>query len=309
MRIPYWRKIIALPVIGIIFAGSVSFSMSATREKVADNKVVLIDEGGERIVLEKSAILSNTLEDSENVETFSVDDESVERILKESKAAAEALNHKISRSAEDSSVGIYDEACGYVDADFSEDWSLILINKENRIPDDYQFELATIKGDVKSDVRVAEHVIEMLQAARDDGVYIYICSPYRDKEKQEKLFEKKVKSYLRKGYEYEEAYDLASETVAIPGTSEHQVGLAFDFVTEEHQMLDAAFAETDGGMWLKEHAPDYGFILRYPDDKVDITEIEFEPWHYRYVGERAAKEITAMGLCLEEYDKLIGIVD
>ncbi|MCR5487680.1 MAG: M15 family metallopeptidase [Lachnospiraceae bacterium] len=309
MRIPYIRKICVLVLTGAAFVVTASFSVTATRKQVAENKVVLIDDSGDRIVLEKSDVLNVVQEGQGEVETFSADDEAVERILADTRAAAKALNERARAGTEDESIRIFDEKQGYVDADFSEDWSLILINKEHRIPPDYQFELATIKGDVKSDVRVAEHVIEMLQAAKDDGVYIFICSPYRDLEKQEMLFEKKIKSYTRKGYDYDEAYDLASETVAIPGTSEHQVGLAFDFVTQDHQTLDAEFAETDGGIWLKEHAPDYGFILRYPLDKTEITGIEFEPWHYRYVGVRAAREITALGLCLEEYDKLIGNVD
>ncbi len=210
----------------------------------------------------------------------------------------------------DESARIYsDESGEYVNADYADDWSLILINKQNHIPDDYEFELATIRGNVKSDVRVMPHVLEMLKAAQEDGVNLYICSPYRTPEKQKILFARKMQSYTKDGYSDEEAYELASQTVAIPGTSEHEVGLAFDFITSGYQQLDAGFAETDGGRWLKDHAKEYGFILRYPSGKEDITDIEFEPWHYRYVGEAAAREIMDRGLCLEEYDKEIGLVD
>ncbi len=210
----------------------------------------------------------------------------------------------------DESARIYsDEEGSYVNADYADDWSLILINKHNHIPDDYEFELETIRGNVKSDTRVMPHVLEMLKAAQEDGVNLYICSPYRTPEKQQLLFARKMKSYTMQGYSEAEAYDLASQTVAIPGTSEHEVGLAFDFIIPDYQQLDAGFGDTDGGKWLKEHAAEYGFILRYPKGKETITEIEYEPWHYRYVGEAAAKEIMGRELCLEEYDREIGLVD
>ena len=209
----------------------------------------------------------------------------------------------------DDSARVYDDKKGYVRASYKNDWSLILINKEHHIPDDYEFELETIRGQIKSDVRVIPYVLDMVNGAKKDGVVIQICSPYRSDERQEVLFKKKQKQYMKKGYSEEEAYDLASQTIAIPGTSEHQVGLAFDFISDDYKMLDAGFADTRAGRWLKEHSAEYGFILRYPLGKEKITEIEFEPWHYRYVGIPAAKEITRSGLCLEEYVSKIGAVD
>ena len=209
----------------------------------------------------------------------------------------------------DENARIFDEEKGYVKAAYKDDWSLILINKEHHIPDDYEFELETIRGQVKSDVRVIPYVLDMINGAREDGVVIYICSPYRSDDRQEVLFKKKQRQYMKKGYSEEEAYELASQTIAIPGTSEHQVGLAFDFISNDHKTLDAAFADTEGGKWLKKHCADYGFILRYPLGKENITQIEFEPWHFRYVGAKAAKEIMESGLCLEEYLKEIGAVE
>ena len=89
--------------------------------------------------------------------------------------------------------------------------------------------------------------------------------------------------------------------IAVPGTSEHHTGLAADIVTPTHQTLDPQFADTAAGKWLLEHAADYGFILRYPEDKQETTKIIYESWHYRYVGEEHAKAIKESGLCLEEY--------
>ena len=98
-----------------------------------------------------------------------------------------------------------------------------------------------------------------------------------------------------------EATRLASQIVLMPGTSEHNAGLAMDFGTNGNYTLDENFADTDAFRWLEEHAADYGFILRYEKDTQDITMVTYEPWHWRYVGEKAAKEIKASGVTLEEY--------
>ncbi len=204
-------------------------------------------------------------------------------------------------------IKVFDENTGnYVTADFDDDWALILVNKDHPIGKSYEFELGTIRGNIKSDVRIVSNVLDMIKAARNDNVILSICSPYRDYDRQVMLFNRKVKSYMRNGMTEEEAYEKAAETVAIPGTSEHQIGLAFDFISNDYTLLDAGFARTDAGAWLKANAADYGFILRYPANKVDVTEIEFEPWHYRYVGVAAAHEIMDNNLCLEEYVSMIG---
>ncbi len=192
---------------------------------------------------------------------------------------------------------------------FEDDWCLILINRDHLIPEDYEFELSTLKDNIKSDKRVTRHVLKMIRRAEAEGVKLYVCSPYRDIERQTELFERKVERLIKDGMSEEEAIEAASQTVAVPGASEHQVGLAFDFITEDYTCLDEGFEDTDAGKWLKENAADYGFILRYPRGKEDITGIEYEPWHYRYVGERAAREIMDRGITLEEYDREIGVVN
>ena len=141
----------------------------------------------------------------------------------------------------------------------------------------------------------------MVKAAKDEEIKLVICSPYRDLDRQKMLFDRKISSYMKKGYSYMDAYKLSSQAVTIPGASEHQVGLAIDIVTDNYTYLDDGFADTDAGKWLKDHCEEYGFILRYPADKEYITGIEFEPWHFRYVGRSAARVIMDNDLCLEEF--------
>ncbi|MCR4989798.1 MAG: M15 family metallopeptidase [Lachnospiraceae bacterium] len=181
------------------------------------------------------------------------------------------------------------------------DWRLTLINKQHPIPDGYEFVLGDLSGSMKCDERIINDLLTMVKAAMDDGVKLVICSPYRDLERQEMLFNRKIDAYMKKGYSYMDAYKLSSQAVTIPGSSEHQVGLAIDIVTDYYTYLDDGFADTDAGKWLAEHCDEYGFILRYPKDKEYITGIEFEPWHFRYVGKQAAKLIMDSGICLEEF--------
>lgn len=182
-----------------------------------------------------------------------------------------------------------------------DDWRLILINKQNSIPDDYTVKLGTIKGSMKCDERIIDDLRAMLQAASDDGVGLMICSPYRDMERQKYLFNRKIDRYMNTGMSYMEAYRLAGETVTVPGASEHQLGLALDIVCGEYTTLNAGFGETEAGKWLAEHSCEFGFILRYPLGKEYITGIDYEPWHFRYVGVDAATVITEEGITLEEF--------
>lgn len=185
-----------------------------------------------------------------------------------------------------------------------EDWKLVLINKQHPIPEDYTFTLGpikTIKGTMKCDERIIEELLAMMYAASEDGVNLAICSPYRDLAWQEVLFNRKIKAYMNKGMSYMEAYKISSQAVTVPGASEHQIGLAIDIVSDTYVTLDEGFADTSAGKWLAEHCAEYGFILRYPKGKEYITSIEFEPWHFRYVGKEAATIIMEEGLCLEEF--------
>lgn len=181
------------------------------------------------------------------------------------------------------------------------DWKLVLVNKQHPVPDDYTFTQATITKSMKCDARIIDSLTEMMQAAKNDGIDLIVCSPYRDYNRQTVLFNRKIDYYREKGYSYLEAYKLASMTVTVPGASEHQIGLAIDFLSTKYYALDEGFGKTDAGIWLREHSAEYGFILRYPKTKEYVTGITYEPWHFRYVGKDAAKIIMENNMALEEF--------
>ena len=181
------------------------------------------------------------------------------------------------------------------------DWRLILVNKQHSVPSDYDFPLGSLAQNIQCDERVIDDLVLMLRDARNAGMFIWIVSPYRSGDKQETLFNYDLNKYMQSGMNYIDAYRLAAEAVTLPGTSEHQIGLAFDIVNNEYAHLGEGFGETAEGKWLAQNCYKYGFILRYPKDKEYITTIEYEPWHFRYVGREAAAYMTLKGLTLEEF--------
>lgn len=214
--------------------------------------------------------------------------------------ASEAIVSESTESGEDSERT--DAADTAEQQEFrSDDWKLVLINKQNSIPDDYTFQLGTIKGKMQCDKRILEDLLAMLEAAEKDGVNLTICSPYRDLEYQQMLFNRKIKRYMNRGMSYMEAYQLSSQAVTVPGASEHQIGLALDIVCNSYMSLDEGFGDTEAGKWLAQNSCRFGFILRYPKGKENITGIEYEPWHFRYVGKSAATVIMEQGITLEEF--------
>ena len=179
---------------------------------------------------------------------------------------------------------------------------LILVNAQHPMPEDYaSLELEKVQGDYQMDRRAAGPMRQMISDARTQGVELLLCSAYRTRARQEVNFQNSVNSYMTMGYSEDQAVMATARLIAVPGTSEHETGLAADIVTPSYQRLDAGYAGTAAARWLLENAASYGFVLRYPEDKTEITGIDFEPWHYRYVGAEAAKEIMSQGLCLEEY--------
>ena len=185
-------------------------------------------------------------------------------------------------------------------------WMTRLVNSTSLLEEGYVPELAVVNSaGYKFDARAAEDLKAMLEAARSEGLSPMICSSYRSWEQQNTLFDKQVVKQQNMGLPYEEAYEKAKTVVAFPGTSEHQTGLAADIVATSHQMLDDSQEQTAEQQWLMEHCWEYGFILRYPKDKSDITGIIYEPWHYRYVGHEVAQYIHENSLCLEEYHELL----
>ncbi len=183
-----------------------------------------------------------------------------------------------------------------------DDWNLILVNPWNYIPDGYANTIKlTSFGSHKVDSRCYDSLKQMLADCKAAGNDPVICSSFRTAEGQTKLFNNAVKKYTDRGYSYEEAYKLAAKGTAIPGTSEHQLGLAVDIVSYSNWNLNESQLKTSTQQWLMKNSYKYGFILRYPTGKSNITGIIFEPWHYRYVGTEAATAIYDSGCCLEEY--------
>lgn len=182
------------------------------------------------------------------------------------------------------------------------EWNLLLINKDHSLPDDFTVpELTQLRNGHAIDARIYPSLQEMMDACRADGLDPLICSSFRTQEQQKELFSDKIDSLLAQGYSQNKAESEAALWVARPGTSEHQAGLAVDIVDTSYQQLDREQEYTPVQKWLMEHCAEYGFILRYPTDKSDITGIGYEPWHYRYVGREAAQFMMEKGICLEEY--------
>ncbi len=180
---------------------------------------------------------------------------------------------------------------------------LALVNKEFALPEDYSPEDLVIpdipfpfEEDLpKKQMReiAAKPLEEMFQAAEEAGLQLYAQSGYRSYERQDAIFASNANQH---------GEEEANTFSARPGESEHQTGLTMDVTSPDADFgLTVAFAETAEGKWVKEHAADFGFIIRYPEGKEDITEYQYEPWHLRYVGEKAAKEIMEQEITLEEY--------
>ena len=182
---------------------------------------------------------------------------------------------------------------------------MVLVNHTSKMPDDYTFDTkecgsATAVNKTLQTV-ACDAFLEMQKAAAADGVTVWMQSGYRSVKYQTSLYERKTTYYLDKGYDNATAKEKAAAVVNPPGDSEHNCGLAADLNSPEHTGLDEGFEKTAAFRWLCEHAGDYGFILRYPKDAEDKTEIIYEPWHWRYVGVENAAKINASGLCFEEY--------
>jgi len=177
------------------------------------------------------------------------------------------------------------------------DWNLLLVNTYNKMPDDYQVQLESIDQYRSFDIRAIHHLTEMIQAIRYAGISnVWIQSAYRNPEDQKTLFEEQVQAYIYQGYNEKTARELTEKMINKPWHSEHNLGLAIDF-----NYVNREFENTAAFQWLQENAQDYGFILRYAEEKEEITKVSYEPWHWRYVGQEHAKKMKEQNLCLEEY--------
>lgn len=181
------------------------------------------------------------------------------------------------------------------------EWNLILVNKDNPVPDHYTIEFTLLKNGEKVDSRIYPDLQKMFDEARAMGLQLFVREGYRTGEEQRQIYESKIQAYRQEGYSKTDAKTLAEEWVALPGTSEHEIGLAVDINADT-----SVSSREDVYSWLENNAHRFGFILRYPQGKSQWTGVEYEPWHYRYVGNEAALQIYQQSLCLEEYLQLIG---
>ncbi len=212
-----------------------------------------------------------------------------------SRAAAKAsFSASASRPASVSAAALKNSASSHVKTN-SHERDLVLVNFDNPVPSWYKPDLTDSFG-VQMDRSVMEPFADMRTDASRDGVSLWISSAYRDSALQSSLFQREVEEYVKTSPTYSEAVAAAARSVARPGYSEHETGLALDLNGVKND-----FDTTPAFRWLDRHAQEYGFILRYPKNKESVTKIRYEPWHFRYVGAENAKAIRKAGLCLEEY--------
>lgn len=189
------------------------------------------------------------------------------------------------------------------------DWRLLLVSKNNKLDKELDVDLVDFRG-FKVDKRIKDDLERMFNDAAAQGIKLSLVSTYRPFSRSAYLYDNKVGEYLAAGYTRDQAEKEASMWVAPPGTSEHVTGLAADIVSGDYYTkfseLVPEFAETKEAQWLKANCAKYGFILRYPEGKENITMVYFEPWHFRYVGAEHAQAIMDKGITLEEYLEQLG---
>lgn len=183
------------------------------------------------------------------------------------------------------------------------DWRLTLANYETLLPENFTVKVENIDKTRQFDARAIGELNDMMNQMKKDGITnIWIQSAYRSVARQKELYDASVKKYLQEGKTQEEAEKLTNEYINKPGSSDHNLGLAVDF-----NKVDNGFEKLDGFKWLQKNAENYGFVLRYPKDKEDITKIAYESWHWRYVGVEHAKKMNELNMCLEEYIQYLKI--
>ncbi len=186
------------------------------------------------------------------------------------------------------------------------DWKLILVNEENPISEDYDVKLTTLKSKAKVNSQLMDDLQDMMDDCRAAGHDPLVISAYISYADQQKAFDTRVSELMSIGYLKDRAETEAVKTVAKPGTSEYQTGLAVDIVSESCKDKDAeALAGNETLQWLRENSWKYGFVERYTEAQAERMNVTYEPWHYRYVGKDAAKDMFEQDLCLEELHVLL----
>lgn len=302
------KRYASMAFVGIFFVSSCSFSFAVFAERTgftgvqetysaivgtSDISLAAVTPEAEVLLEEKKSQSEYEAEEESQIDAYTLDD-----ILA-------YHDHKSTHEEEAPAEGEVQTVAVTEEIDFdAADWRLVLINKQHPISNDYEFELGRLsieKSSIQLDDRILDDLLLMMQAAKKDGLNLVIRSPYRTYDRQESNFNNRIREYMRKGLSYMEAYKVTSQVITVPGCSEHEVGLALDITSESFIELKRGFADTKEGKWLADHSYEYGFILRYPAEKEYITSIEYEPWHFRYVGREAASIIKEENLCLEEF--------
>lgn len=184
--------------------------------------------------------------------------------------------------------------------------NLVLVNKERELDINYYAPLRTIcNGRLQASERLYDALVRMLHDAGEEGYHFWIASAWRSREKQQKLVDEDVRKEMQKGASYEEALEETLKETMEPGHSEHETGLALDILCSGNMKMDSTQGREPGNIWLRKNCHRYGFIFRYPKHKEKITGIRYEPWHFRYVGEKASKYMKKYNLTLEEFWELI----
>lgn len=268
-----------------------------TRSDYKESQTLLVDSSSEPII-ENSSVADVS---SSVSETSAFESEASTSSTTASKA--ESKSEVSSNSTSNSKfIKVIENYSVYNFVGQTGDWRLRLANRLNKI-DDYTPPTKYIgtkycrnNDNYKIDERVYDDLIAMMDAAAEDGVKLIVVSAYRSYERQTNNYNNKVNYYINKGYSRKDAENKASTIIAIPGTSDHNLGLAIDF-----NYLEEKYENRPELVWLREHAEEYGFVMRYKKEKGNYTGIIYEPWHYRYVGKEHAKKMNQLNMCLEEY--------
>lgn len=281
-------------VLIFLLVGFIISALISDDEKTDNSSVI-----SQTVSQNESSVVSETSSEEE-VSSKEETSSKQEVSSKEETSSKEEVSSK-NETTSSKKPAIKEDRKAKLDPDYSR---LLLVNGENPLPKDFDYtgNLMLIEDKYlcgwrnQLDKNVMPYVTAMLEDAWDDGVELYILSPFRSYETQVSLYNAEVKKWMNKGMEKAEAKEKAATVVAKPGTSEHHTGLAIDF-----NSVEASFENTKMYKWLDKNAQDYGFILRYTEEKQSITGVIHEAWHWRFVGINEAKKIKASGLCLEEY--------
>ena len=316
MRAIVFCVLVCLLIVLIVLGVTKVWNDPGEKAASADASEVLTEsseesESSEPIESSESADSSGSSESSKSIESSesykpseSYESSEPAESSEQPESSEPAESTKPSESSEEE-ITWYEDALGryrYIDPDAC-DWNLILVNKQNRLAENLNVHTAWY-GEEEVDERIYEALRQMLEdGERNSDRRFLVCSGYRTVDLQTYLFERFLGIIKEESPSLtpDEAYLRAASEVAYPGASEHNTGLAVDICAVDFQLLEREFENTSEAKWLKAHCAEYGFILRYPDGREDITGYVYEPWHFRYVGKDAAAEIMERGITLEEY--------